>query len=157
MRFLLVSVIFVLLLQACSSFSISPIPQDRILDQVPLRYDDGSYSVAGLIAEKQANESYLVKGFVTDTYECPPCPPGAMCKPCAPPHIRLADPLANVSQSEIVVTFENRKSPGDPAVAEAHARLSVGDEVTLNVIYLGTDASGAYNQHGMFSFERVEP
>ena len=37
------------------------------------------------------NETFQIDGYVLDIYKCPPCPPGAMCKPCIPDNITIAD------------------------------------------------------------------
>ena len=37
------------------------------------------------------NGTFIVDGFVIDTYKCPPCPPNAMCKPCIPDYIMITD------------------------------------------------------------------
>jgi hypothetical protein len=46
---------------------------------------------------------YSVKGYVVDTYECPPCPTGAMCKPCAPDSFVLSDKNEPVCKPELCV------------------------------------------------------
>jgi hypothetical protein len=38
-----------------------------------------------------ANETFRIEGYVLNTYKCPPCPPGAMCKPCIPDNITLVN------------------------------------------------------------------
>jgi hypothetical protein len=38
-----------------------------------------------------ANRVFRIEGYVLDIYKCPPCPPGAMCKPCIPDNITLVD------------------------------------------------------------------
>jgi len=42
-------------------------------------------SVTQLKAAPPASGDVDVVGYVTGTYICPPCPPGAMCKPCVSP------------------------------------------------------------------------
>jgi hypothetical protein len=37
--------------------------------------------------------TFIVVGFVIQTYKCPPCPPGAMCKPCLGDHTVITDNL----------------------------------------------------------------
>ena len=48
-------------------------------------------------ADLQRNDSiegsFTVVGYVTDTYKCPPCPKGAMCKPCIGDHLVVTDKL----------------------------------------------------------------
>lgn len=36
---------------------------------------------------------FRIKGYVINIYKCPPCPPGAMCKPCIPDNIDVTDNL----------------------------------------------------------------
>jgi len=36
---------------------------------------------------------FRIVGYVIDIYKCPPCPPGAMCKPCIPDNIVVTDNL----------------------------------------------------------------
>ena len=35
--------------------------------------------------------TFIVVGFVIQTYKCPPCPPKAMCKPCLGDHLVVTD------------------------------------------------------------------
>jgi hypothetical protein len=37
------------------------------------------------------NHTFRIKAFVFDIYKCPPCPPGAMCKPCIPDNLTVVD------------------------------------------------------------------
>ena len=34
---------------------------------------------------------FRIEGYVIQTYKCPPCPSGAMCKPCIGDHIVITD------------------------------------------------------------------
>jgi hypothetical protein len=36
---------------------------------------------------------FRIEGYVFETYKCPPCPPGAMCKPCIGDHAVITDNL----------------------------------------------------------------
>ena len=38
-----------------------------------------------------ANETFQIEGYVIDIYNCPPCGPGMMCKPCIPNNITLVE------------------------------------------------------------------
>jgi hypothetical protein len=40
---------------------------------------------------------FRIEGYVIQTYKCPPCPPGAMCKPCIGDHIVITD---NVKEAD---------------------------------------------------------
>jgi hypothetical protein len=37
------------------------------------------------------NDTFRIKAKVIDTYNCPPCPPGAMCKPCDGDYVLVED------------------------------------------------------------------
>lgn len=45
--------------------------------------------------------TFRIKGYVIDIYECPPCPPGAMCKPCLPNNIVVTDNIEEKDLSKI--------------------------------------------------------
>jgi hypothetical protein len=48
-------------------------------------------------------EQFNVEGYVADVYECPPCPRGAMCKPCIPDYMDITetkDPSKNPAPPE---------------------------------------------------------
>lgn len=83
--------------------------------------------------ETTTSDTIRLKGFVLDVYQCPPCPPGAICKPCIENNISVVEdkpqdiskiPLekrvrlftVNHKGFEVgkeylfVVTFRNRKS-----------------------------------------------
>ena len=62
--------------------------------------------------------SFRIEGFVLDIYKCPPCPPGAMCKPCIPDNVVITDTaepkdLSKVNRlriyTEKVDQFEQKK------------------------------------------------
>jgi hypothetical protein len=44
---------------------------------------------------------FRIVGYVINTYKCPPCPPGAMCKPCIPDNIVVTDNLDEQDASKI--------------------------------------------------------
>jgi hypothetical protein len=43
-------------------------------------------------------QAFRIVGYVIDIYKCPPCPPGAMCKPCIPDNIVVTD---NVEEEDL--------------------------------------------------------
>jgi hypothetical protein len=53
----------------------------------------------------QKNDSskgtFRIVGYVIDIYKCPPCPPGAMCKPCIPDNIVVTDDIDEKDFSKI--------------------------------------------------------
>jgi hypothetical protein len=53
-----------------------------------------SLSVAEFSELAPAVGSYEVRAYVVKQYRCPPCPKGALCKPCMPDNILIADESA---------------------------------------------------------------
>jgi hypothetical protein len=47
--------------------------------------------VSELAAKQAGKGTYEVEGYVIKAYHCPPCPPGAMCKPCMRDNVVLSD------------------------------------------------------------------
>jgi hypothetical protein len=45
--------------------------------------------------------TFRIEGYVIDIYKCPPCPPGAMCKPCIPDNIVITDATDEKDLSKI--------------------------------------------------------
>src|SRR5436190_17151209 len=37
------------------------------------------------------SDTFLIKAKVVELYTCPPCPPGAICKPCIGNHLTVED------------------------------------------------------------------
>jgi hypothetical protein len=70
--------------------------QDRTSASKPplLTFDDlqKNDSIAG---------SFRIVGYVIDIYKCPPCPPGAMCKPCIPDNLVVTDNIDEKDFSKI--------------------------------------------------------
>ena len=44
---------------------------------------------------------FRIEGYVLDIYKCPPCPPGAMCKPCIPDNVVITDTAGPKDLSKI--------------------------------------------------------
>lgn len=49
------------------------------------------YTIHELNELKPTFGTYNVTGYVSKIYECPPCPEGALCKPCMPAHIVISE------------------------------------------------------------------
>jgi hypothetical protein len=67
-------------------------------DKAPEKWEDGAYSIYGLrqemderIKEGESGTEVLVKGFVQEVYEPPPCPEGQLCAPGKQPHFWITD------------------------------------------------------------------
>ena len=73
----------------------------EILTQIrsELQKDQPSEESSPLLtfADLQKNDAiagpFRIAGYVIDSYKCPPCPAGAMCKPCIGDHIVVTDNL----------------------------------------------------------------
>ncbi len=55
------------------------------------------------------SDTFRIKAKVIDRYRCPPCPPGAICKPCIGNHLTVSDGTGPPKQQLIVFT----KSPNE--------------------------------------------
>ena len=70
-------------------------------------------TVAELKAAPPVGSRVILTGYVADAYLCPPCPKGAMCKPCAGPSaVYLADAPGHAA-------FDLARPPADIAVLAA--------------------------------------
>ena len=78
---------------------------------------DQSYSNLAIHELKEFNYTsgnYNVEGYVVKIYTCPPCPRGAMCKPCMRDNIVVSEKnelldVYYLSASEIIIFCENPK------------------------------------------------
>jgi hypothetical protein len=61
--------------------------QDKPATEIP------TLTFADLKRSHGIEGAFKIAGFVTQTFKCPPCPPGAMCKPCLGDHIVVTDHL----------------------------------------------------------------
>lgn len=68
------------------------VEQELSMEQVPVRYSDGSWSVSGLLVRSDINvgDAFMVRGVVREVSECD-CPPDVLCQPCVPPYVQLSD------------------------------------------------------------------
>ncbi|HAZ12915.1 MAG: hypothetical protein A2X86_09000 [Bdellovibrionales bacterium GWA2_49_15] len=64
---------------------------------------------------KEVNKSVLVEGTIANVYQCPPCPEGAMCKPCDRPNFTLKD----LSSAETITVYIHPESTLSKDVKEA--------------------------------------
>jgi hypothetical protein len=73
------------------SWSLLPGQEQGTTSQPPLQ------TFADLQTKDHDNEPFRIAATVLDIYHCPPCPPGAMCKPCIGDHIVATD---NVDEND---------------------------------------------------------
>lgn len=104
-------------------------------------------------ADLQRNEgvegSFRIEGHVIDTYKCPPCPPGAMCKPCIPDNIVITDDIEQKEPSKInrLRIYYNK-----PEQFEVNKKYSFTVRVKGKV-----PAGQAIHDADLISFEPVKP
>jgi len=71
-------------------------------------------TVSDFIENKFTYGTYHTEGFVVETYACPSCPEGAMCKPCSKDYIVIAEekrPIPDLSllEREIIIFVDDSK------------------------------------------------
>ena len=89
----------------------------------------GALRVAEIVAQRPTTGRYALIGYVSKVYLCPPCPPGAQCKPCMGDNLVLSDAprrLGNYAEMgpDDVVVF------GERAAIE---RLEIGARYRVQV------------------------
>ena len=90
---------------------------------------------------------------MTYKYECPPCPRGARCEMCQPPHITLADlPNEKLPEKTIRVDFEINEL-NISSLFSAYESIRMGKPVILNVTY-GSEGF-VRNSNDYFSFNSL--
>ncbi len=82
----------------------------------------------------QRNDSiegpFRIVGYVIDIYKCPPCPPGAMCKPCIPDNIVVTD---NIDEKDFSKIKRLRISTEKPEQFELKKKYTFTVKVKGNV------------------------
>jgi hypothetical protein len=86
----------------------APAPDAATLASAP---DAGrALSIAELRRQAPASGTHVIEGVITRVVPCPPCPEGAMCKPCVGDHVIVSD---------------------GPEAPESHSRLDAGDVIVF--------------------------
>jgi len=97
-----------------------------------------SGSVAALLAQKPSSGSFTVTGYVTYLYRCPPCPPGANCKPCMGDNLVLSDApkqvtdYADVGDGDLVVLADRAKLDAFKVGSRYRLDIDIGPEKHLS-------------------------
>jgi len=92
--------------------------------------------VADLLAMRPTNGTFTLIGYVAKSYRCPPCPQGAMCKPCMGANVVLSDEPRRIN-------LYTELGPGDVIVFVTDsdlAKLVVGKRYRFRV-EVGTRSS----------------
>jgi hypothetical protein len=71
-----------IILLLCIFLSIQPLAQTKSNKYPLVDFKD---------LAKATSDTVQLKAFVMDAYECPPCPPGMICKPCVGDHIMVVE------------------------------------------------------------------
>lgn len=71
--------------------------------------------------------TYTIHGFITSKFQCPPCPQGAECEPCAPDSITLADQKECVDHPCDATLRVNITDPG------TLKEFNIGQEVLVTI------------------------
>ena len=94
-----------------------PPPPSFAEPNTPREYPDGTVSVYGLRKEfhryseqknKYIGQKVKVKAYLLEIYQCPVCPKNQTCKPCAAPHMFVADE-ANAQKDKAMLVVEQRR------------------------------------------------
>lgn len=97
------------------------------------------------VKDQYENQYVDIKGIINYKYECPPCPKGYLCKPCANPNIALADQKGSLdAKSNIIINFFKDE--------EVYQNLSLGEKITVNIKYNAENLGGASNMNGYFVY-----
>jgi hypothetical protein len=97
-----------------------------------------SGSVATLLARHPSSGSATVTGYVTYLYRCPPCPPGAMCKPCMGDNLVLSDApkqvtsYSDVGDEDLVVLADRAQLDALKVGSRYRLDLDIGPEKHLS-------------------------
>ena len=149
-----------LLLSALLLAGCSPVHDDTVeyvsvpRESIPDLYPDGSFSIQGFLKNRTQyeNQTVRIKGIVSFIYECPRCPRGAFCKPCAGNHIILGDPLENITDYNY--HSENKMPVNFVGEREFYSSLKVGQELTIEVGYT-TTRGGVTSRYGLFVYPGI--
>lgn len=147
---MLILILAITFIFGCSKETEGQLNPDYVsIEQIPIRYQDGSFSVKGFLQNKgqYENKSINILGIVDFKYKCPQCPRGALCKPCVPTHINLADTTSNItSENRIIINFFKDD--------DIYYNLKLGEEIIVNVTY-SSIPNGVYNKYGFFVYNSL--
>jgi hypothetical protein len=73
-------------------------------------------------------QTYRLRGYVVKQYRCPPCPPGASCKPCMGNNVVISDDpdrheLYDLDDRDVIVFLEDPESLELGASVEVDVRV----------------------------------
>lgn len=123
-------------------------------EHAPETYPDSAYSVYGVRKRSATtlNKDVRVKGYITEVYECPPCPKGQTCKTCDKPHFYLSD-RANGPKEEALMVVDYPKE--DPATKKKMT-FEVGVQHYVSGTFSKTSGTGFSNSDGLLIFKEAK-
>jgi len=124
-------------------------------EHAPEHYPDQSLSVYGVRKNMKAtlNKQVRIKGFITEVYECPPCPKGSTCPPCQKPHFWLADRANAPKDKALMVTdypAEDEKKHGRHK--KPKMKFNVGAQYFVSGTFAKSSATGFSSSEGLLVF-----
>jgi len=124
-------------------------------EHAPETYPDSAYSVYGLRKNAKAvmNKEVRVKGFLTEVYECPPCPKGATCKTCDKPHFFVADRASGPKDEALMVTDYPRE---DPKTKKKAKPFEVGTQHYVVGTFATSSPTGFSNSDGLLIYKEAK-
>ncbi|MCC6749487.1 MAG: hypothetical protein IT371_17615 [Deltaproteobacteria bacterium] len=127
-----------------------PPPPSFQKDHPAEKYPDASYSVYGVrkTPKTTLNTEVRVKGFITEVYECPPCPKGNTCKPCDKPHFWLSDRANGPKDKALMVTDHPTEQPK----TKKKIKFEVGGQYYVVGTFAKASATGFSSSDGLLVF-----
>lgn len=134
---------------------------------VPLRYDDGAYSIAGLreeldahVAEGEAGQEILVRAFISRIYVPPECTK-APCPPPKQPHLWVTDAEDDrgIRRALMVVSygFSIPEWQAKTWKKEPHIVMEVGKQYTIKGRFKRFSDTGFADDRGLLEFIAYRP
>lgn len=146
------------------------LPPEPELDrpEVPLQYDDGAYSIAGLrddrdarFAEGAEGQEITVRAYLSRIYVPPECPQGERCPPSKQPHLWMTDArddpglrraLLVVGYQFQIPEWEAKRWKGVPLVV-----MEQGKQYTLRGRFKQFSDTGFAHSNGLLEFVAYRP
>jgi hypothetical protein len=136
--------------------------------EIPERYDDGAYSVAGLrqdpdarVAEGESGQDIIVRAYVARVYVPPKCPEGTRCPPPKQSHLWVTDAAdeRGLRRAMLVVNYrfpipewQTKEWKGQPDVV-----MKVGKRYTIKGRFKQFSDNGFADGRGLLEFIAYHP
>ena len=123
-------------------------------EHAPETYPDAAYSVYGVRKQGATtlNKDVRVKGYITEVYECAPCPKGQTCKTCDKPHFFLSD-RANGPKEEALMVVDY---PKEEPKTRKKTKFETGMQYFVAGTFSKTSGTGFSNSDGLLVFKEAK-